>query len=54
MGKINWCGYEWSNEMEGGRIIHPQYPHAWYGCDENVITMMRNGEIHLYYKENPR
>lgn len=54
MGKINWCGYEWSNEMEGGRIIHPQYPHAWYSCDENVLTMMRNGELHLYYKENPR
>lgn len=53
MGKINWCGYEWTNEMEGGRIIHTSYPHAWYGCDENVITMMRNGELHLSYKENP-
>lgn len=53
MGKINWCGYEWSNEMEGGRIIHTQYPHAWYGCDENVLTMTRNGELHLTYKENP-
>ena len=53
MGKINWCGYEWTNEMEGGRIIHTSYPHAWYGCDENVITMMRNGELHLTYKETP-
>lgn len=54
MGKINWCGYEWSNEMEGGRIIHPKYPHAWYSDSEDVVKLYRNGEMHLSYRENPR
>lgn len=53
MGKINWCGYEWSNEMEGGRIIHPKYPYAWYGCDENVVKINKNNELELTYVENP-
>lgn len=52
--KFEWCGYTWSCEMDGGRIIHPTYPHAWYSDSENVITRMRNGELHLYYKENPK
>lgn len=54
MGKINWCGYEWSNKMEGGRIIHTSDPYSWYSCDENVLKKMKNRELHLSYKENPK
>lgn len=51
---FDWCGYAWTCGMEGGRIIHPDYPYAWYSNSENVITRMRNGELHLYYKTNPK
>lgn len=49
-----WCGYEWTCKMDGGRIIHPSYPHTWYSDDENVVTLMKNGELHFSYRENPR
>ena len=52
--RINWCGYTWKCEMEGGRIIHPEYPWYWYSGNENVLVRMRNGEIHLYCKYNPK
>ncbi len=51
---FRWCGYDWSCKMEGGRIIHTSYPHAWYSDSDNVIARFRNGEMHLYYKENPK
>ena len=50
---FKWCGYTWTNEMEGGRIIHTKYPHAWYSSSEDVIVRMRNGELHLSYRKNP-
>jgi hypothetical protein len=53
-GAFEWCGYHWSSKMEGGRIIHPDYPHAWYSDSEDVAVRMRNGEMHLYYRENPK
>ena len=40
--------------MDGGRIVHPEHPYYWYSNDENVVVRMRNGEIHLYCKYNPR
>ena len=49
---FRWCNYEWDCKMEGGRIIHPSYPHTWYSNDENVLVRMRNGELHFYYREN--
>lgn len=51
---FKWCGYTWSAKMDGGRIIHPDYPHAWYSDSEDVLVRMRNGELHMYYRENPR
>lgn len=51
---IKWCGYDWSCKMEGGRIIHPAYPHAWYSDSDNVITILRNGEMHLRYAKNTK
>ena len=40
--------------MDGGRIVHPEHPYYWYSNDENVVVRMKNGEIHLYCKYNPR
>ena len=54
MGKINWCGCEWSCEMDGGRIIHPSYPHAWYSDSNDVIKVFENGEMELSYRENKK
>lgn len=51
---FKWCGYDWDCKMEGGRIIHQQYPYAWYSNSEDVIQRFRNGEMHLSYRENPR
>ena len=51
---FRWCNYEWSCKMEGGRIIHPEYPHTWYSDSDDVITRLRNGEMHLSYRNNPK
>lgn len=51
---LKWCGYEWSCKMDGGRIIHPQYPHAWYSDSEDVVKINKNGDMSLYYRENPK
>lgn len=51
---INWCGYDWSCEMEGGRIIHPSYPHAWYSDSPEVVQINDDGEMSLSYRENPK
>lgn len=52
--QFNWCNHSWKCEMEGGRIIHTEHPYYWYSNDENVVVRMRNGEIHLYCKYNPK
>lgn len=31
--EFNWCGFDWICSMEGGRLIHPSYPHQWYDGD---------------------
>lgn len=49
-----WQGYHWSCKMDGGRIIHSKYPHAWYSDSEDVVKLLDNGEMHLYYRYNPR
>lgn len=54
MGNFNWCGCDWSCKMEGGRIIHPSYPHSWYSDSEDVIKRTDDGELHLSYRENPK
>ena len=54
MAEFKWCGYNWSCKMDGGRIIHPNYPHAWYSDEEDVLEINDNGEISLSYRTNPR
>ena len=51
---IRWCGYNWSCKMDGGRIIHPSYPHAWYSDSPDVVKINKNGEMSLSYRENPK
>lgn len=54
MSKISWCGYDWDCKMEGGRIIHPSYPYAYYSDSKDVLKIDKNGEMSLYYRENPK
>ena len=51
---FRWCNYDWSCKMEGGRIIHASYPYTWYSNSNDVITRLRNGEMHLSYRNNPQ
>ena len=51
---FRWCGYDWDCKMEGGRIIHPNEPYNWLSNSEDVITMFRNGEMHLSFRKNPK
>lgn len=53
MENIIWCGQEWTCKMDGNRIIHPAYPHAWYSCSPDVVKISKNGEMSLSYRENP-
>ena len=52
MKTFDWCGYTWTNEMEGGRIIHPSFPWYWYSSD--VITKDEDGSLSLTIRENPK
>ena len=38
--QFNWCNHSWKCEMEGGRIIHKEYPYYWYSNSENVAVKM--------------
>ena len=49
---INWCGYEWTSCMDGGRIIYPGQPWMWYSDDCAVIN--DNGDMELIIKKNPK
>lgn len=52
MKTFKWCGYNWKCEMEGGRIIHPDYPWYWYSL--NTIKMDSAKILELFIKRNPR
>lgn len=49
---MEWCGYNWKCEMEGGRIIHPEYP--WYWCSLDTIKRNEDDTLELSMRENPR
>lgn len=52
MNAFEWCGYNWTNQMDGGRIIHPKYPWYWYSYD--TIKIDKNGTLELFVRKNPR
>lgn len=52
MSKIfNWCGYNWTSEMEGGRLIHPGFPYYWY--DEEQVVTIEDNLLGLYQTYKP-
>ena len=52
VNSFEWCGYNWKCEMEGGRLINPQYPWYWYSLD--TIRVCKDDILELYVKHNPR
>lgn len=50
---IEWCGYEWTNTMEGGRLIHPDNPLQYYDL-ENTVTLNKSNVLKLELKEIPQ
>lgn len=52
MKTFEWCRYNWTNEMEGHRIIQSKYPWYWYSID----TIMRDGTdtLELSIRKNPK
>ena len=41
---IDFCNLQWTTAMEGGRLIHPDYPYMWYDCD---AVYVRSGMAEL-------
>jgi len=42
---FEWCSYNWQSCMEGGRLIHPDFPYQWYDSDQ--IRIGSDQEIYL-------
>ena len=49
---FSWCGYNWKSSMDGGSLIHPDYPWYWYSLDP--IRVCSNEVLELGIKKNPR
>ena len=49
---FSWCGYKWDCKMEGGRIIHLDYPWCYYSLD--AINVCENEVLELSIRENPK
>lgn len=55
MNTFKWCGYNWKCEMDGNRIIHPDYPWYWYSLDMiKPAFPSENDELSLYIMKNPK
>lgn len=48
---IDFCNYQWTTAMEGGRIIHPDLPWMWYDCDA-VYVEDSTAELNAYREPN--
>ena len=44
---IDFCNYQWTASMEGGRIIHKNTPWMWYDC-EAVYVRSGMAELNAY------
>ena len=49
---FKWCGYNWKCEMEGKRIIHPEFPWYWYSLD--TIRVCEDNSLELNLNYNPK
>ena len=47
---FRFCGYDWECCMEGGRIIHPDYPYVYY--DKENIAVCRESLLMLGLTES--
>ena len=55
MNTFKWCNYNWKCEMDGGRIIHPDYPWQWYSLDMIKPSFPTNNEeLSLHVMKNPK
>jgi hypothetical protein len=52
INKMNWCGYTWKSEMEGGRIIHPK--ESWMWIDKDQVNILEDGTLELRMTYRPR
>lgn len=48
---FEWNGYDWSVSMEGGRLIHPEYPHMWYSPES--VNILDDNTLELSISDNP-
>ena len=48
---IDFCNYQWTTAMEGGRLIHPIQPWMWYDCDA-VYVRYGMAELSSYREPN--
>lgn len=51
MSTFSWCGYNWHSKMEGGRIIHPDFPWCWYSSDTIMETESKTLELSIRRNE---
>lgn len=49
---FKWCGYTWTNEMEGGRLINLETPWCWYSLD--TISVCQDDVLELSIRYNPK
>lgn len=49
---FEWCGYQWKCSMEGGRIIHSDFP--WYWMDKHRVLIEDNEIIGLYLVDDEK
>ena len=52
VNNFEWCGYHWKCEMDGGRIIHSEFPWYWYSLD--TIRICEDNSLEFYIKHNPK
>ena len=52
MNTFEWCGYNWTCEMDGHSIIHPDQPWMWYSL--STIRIDNNSQLELFIEKNPK
>lgn len=50
--QFEWCGYSWTCEMSGHRIIHPDQPWEWYSLA--TIRRLEDDSLAFYFEDNPK
>lgn len=53
MNSFEWCGYNWTGTMEGGRIMDSKNPWYWYSA-ATIVPGYKKGELKLNIEYNPK